>query len=283
MTDRRGAHAGAHRASSRRRHRTVLLLATALVAVAGLAAGFLLWPDDPAATPDRTADAPVAGVRDDLLEWTDAELPAGGRVEVPTAVRAGLLDAGADPARFPAPGGPAAGALRLLVDEPLPSGAVVLARFDDRDGAALTLVDPTPVEPTSEELARRARLAAAVLANPRTGAEGAAAEVLRTAAVDARLLGLLAVLVAQLDVRVADFPASAAAPTDGVLARRVLLDRSGGDPLTPGSPAAERLTTFLAAQRPPFAPDDVEVTADGVLIGFRYVSDPDAIVTARTP
>jgi hypothetical protein len=282
VTDRRGAHAGAHRASSRRRHRTVLLLATALVAVAGIVAGFLLWPDDPAATPDRTADAPVAGVRDDLLEWTDAELPAGDRVEVPTAVRAGLLDAGADPARFPAPGGPPAGALRLLVDEPLPSGAVVLARFDD-DGAALTLVDPTPVEPTSEELARRARLAAAVLANPRTGAEGAAAEVLRTAAVDARLLGLLAVLVAQLDVRVADFPASTAAPADGVLARRVLLDRSGGDPLTPGSPAAERLTTFLAAQRPPFAPDDVEVTADGVLIGFRYVSDPDAIVTARTP
>jgi len=282
VTDRRGAHAGAHRASSGWRSRTVLLLATALVVVAGLVAGFLLWPDDPAATPDRTTDAPVAGVRDDLLEWADAELPAGTPVEVPTAVRQGLLDAGADPARFPAPGGPAAGALRLLVEEPLPSGAVVLARFDDR-GAALTLVDPAPVEPTPEELARRARLAAAVLANPRTGAEGAAAEVLRTAAVDARLLGLLSVLVAQLDVRVADFPSSAATPVDGVLARRVLLDRSGADPLTPGSPAAERLTTFLAAQRPPFAPDDVEVTADGVLIGFRYVSDPDAIVTARTP
>ena len=283
MTGRRRVRAGAHRASSGRPSRTVLLLASALVAVAGLVAGFVLWPDGPSATTDRTGDAPVPAVREDLLRWTGTELPADIPVVAPAELRAGLLDAGGDPARFPASAAAGTGALRLLVDEPLPPGAVALASFDDPGGAAVTLVDPTPGEPTPEELGRRERLAAAVLANPGTGAEGAAAEVLRAADVDARLLGLLAVLVAQLDVRIAGFPPSAAEPADGPPARRVLLDRSGADQLAPGSPAAVRLTTFLAAQLPPFAADDVEVTLDGVLIGFRYASAPDAIVTARTP
>jgi len=159
----------------------------------------------------------------------------------------------------------------------------VLARFEDPDGAPLTLVDPAPGVPTAEELERRERLSAAVLANPRTGATGRAADVLGTADIDARLLGLLALLVAQLGVGVADFPPAPAEPADGPPARHVLLDRLDTSPLEPGSAAADRLLSYLAAQRPPFAPDTVEVTDAGVLVGFRYESAPDAVVTERTP
>ena len=283
MTDRRTARTGAHRASSGRNRRTGLLLAAALVVVAGLVAAVVLWPDAPSSPTGRPADASATGGRDDVLDWTSTQLPAGSAVAAPPAVRDELLAGGADQVDFVPADAADAGTLRLLAGGPAPAGAVELARFEDPDGAVLVLVDPAPGVPTPEELGRRQRLAAAVLANPGTGAEGAAAEVLRTADIDARLLGLLSVLVAQSDVRVAAFPPSAAEPPDGPPARRVLLDRAGTEPLTPGSPAADRLTTFLAAQLPPFAPDDVEVTADGLLVGFRYVSAPDALVTARTP
>ena len=45
-----------------------------------------------------------------------------------------------------------------------------------------------------------------------------------------------------------------------------------------GEPATESLRTWLEAQRPPFAPDSVRVTPDGVLLSYRYASEPDALV-----
>ena len=72
-------------------------------------------------------------------------------------------------------------------------------------------------------------------------------------------------------------------PIDGPLARHVLLDRVGSERVAPDEQATDRLLAFLAAQLPPFAPDAVTVTADGVLVGFRYESAPDAVVTADTP
>jgi hypothetical protein len=51
----------------------------------------------------------------------------------------------------------------------------------------------------------------------------------------------------------------------------------------PGDPvAADRLVARLEAQLPPLAPDEVRVAGDGVLVAFRHVSDPDAVVTAAT-
>ena len=94
---------------------------------------------------------------------------------------------------------------------------------------------------------------------------------------------LLAALVTQLGAGVADFPAAPGEPADGPLARRVLVDRLGADPLGPGLPATDRLLTFLDAQLPPFAADTVEVTDDGVLVGFRYESAPDRLVEESTP
>ncbi|GAB3200589.1 hypothetical protein GCM10027261_32940 [Geodermatophilus arenarius] len=53
--------------------------------------------------------------------------------------------------------------------------------------------------------------------------------------------------------------------------------------------ATERLRAWLAAQLPPFAPDDVEVTDAGVLVSSRHASAPETPVTTawrrarRTP
>jgi hypothetical protein len=233
--------------------------------------------DAPAGVPGRDDAAWAA-----LLRWVDAELRPDTPVRLSDDLRTVLLAAGGDEARFQPVKADGPVALLLLTQAP-PPGSVPLARFRTDDSTLLTLVDPGPGQPTAEELDRRQRLCAAVLANPNTGANGRAADVLQRAHVDARLLGLLAVLVSQLDIRIADFPAAAGEPPDGPLARRVLIDHMGAGPVGPGEPATDRLLLFLDAQRAPFAPDAVEVTEDGVLVRFRYESAPDAVVTENTP
>jgi len=149
----------------------------------------------------------------------------------------------------------------------------------------LLVFDPDPGTPTPVEVAHRRSLASAMLANPDTEAGPEAVAVLRAAAVDARLLTLLAGLTARSGIGVRAFPAAPgelAATNDGPVARTALVTSLGGEPVTPGSAATDRLLAWLNAQRPPFAPDTVRVTGDGVLVGFRYASDPDALVTAAT-
>jgi hypothetical protein len=168
-----------------------------------------------------------------------------------------------------------------------PAGGVVLARFDSPGSARPLLVaDPSPGVATAAELDRRRSLARALLANPTTTAGERAAAVLSAGAVDPRLLALLAALTAREGIGIADLPPAAGEPApsaDGVPARHALVDTLGGEPLTPGAAATDRLRTWLAAQQPPFAPDEVRTTGDGVLVGFRYVSDPDALVTRSAP
>jgi hypothetical protein len=256
--------AGAHRAPMSRRTR--VLLAIAALAVVALVAVLLLRPGD-AERPTEAVGPPAADTAAaDLLRWTRAELDE--------------LSAADD--RFRSSDSDEPGSLLLVTGQPQP-GSLVLARFADADGDALTVVDPAPGQPTADELDRRQRLSAAILANPNTGATGRAEEVLDAATVDARLLGLLAVLVAQLGVGVADFPPADGEPTDGPLARHVLFDRVGSERVAPGEQAADQLLAFIEAQLPPFVPDAVTVTDDGVLVDFRYESAPDAVVTANTP
>jgi hypothetical protein len=257
--------------------RTRLLLSTAAAAVAVLVAVLVLRTG----TTAEPTGAEASGRSDataDLVAWAEAELPADTTVRVPEEL---LDELAADDDRFRPLDAAAPQAVLLVTGDP-PAGAVVLARFEGPT-SALTVVDPAPGTPTAEELGRRQRLSAAILANPQTGAAGRAAEVLQGAAVDARLLGLLALLVAQLGVGVADFPPAPGEPADGPPARHVLIDRIAEQPLAPDGPATDRLLAFLDAQLPPFAPDAVEVTDDGVLVGFRYVSDPDAVITENTP
>jgi hypothetical protein len=166
-------------------------------------------------------------------------------------------------------------------------GGRLVARFGSGGSApSLVVSDPRPGTPTDDELARRRTLSAALLANPTTVAGSGATDVLEAAAVDPRLLSLLAALAARYGVGVGDFPSAPgepAPPADGALARQALVTSLGGNPLTPGAAATDRLLAWADAQVPPFAPDAVTVTADGVLISFRYVSGPDALVTTSTP
>ena len=248
-----------------------------LVVVVGLAAAVLLvrpWArsDDAAG-----ADPALADIAPDVARWLDEELPPDTPVTAADDVRAALDAAGAGDRL----GAAAEGALQVVASEP-PDGALVVARFEAADGSSLSVVDPAPGRPTAEELDRRQRLAAAVLANPVAGVTGGAADALRRGDVDARLLGLLAGLVARMDVHVVDLPLAPGQPTSGSPARSVLVDEAGGQPLTPGAAATEELVAFLEAQRPPFAPDTVEQTDGGVLVAFDYVSAPDAEVTATT-
>lgn len=264
---------GAHRAPRSNAFRAAVTAGVLLVV--GLAAAFLIlrpWADDAAGGTDPA----LADLAPDVVEWVDRELPDDTVVAAPEAVRA----APGSGDRFAAT--PGEGSLQVLEGEP-PAGALVLARFEGTGGTTLSVIDPAPGRPTDEELASRRRLAAAVLDNPVAGVTGGAADVLRAGDVDARLLGLLAGLVSRMDVHVADLPPAPGEPEDPrPPARRLLVDEAGGDALTPGTAATDALVTYLEAQRAPYAPDSVETTEDGILVTFRYVSAPDAAVSAAS-
>jgi hypothetical protein len=274
----------------------VVVVAVALLAVLGAAVLALVLGGDPADRPSadggRPGVGPTApptpgtttpsaspmpnGPAGELLDWAGRELPDGARLRPEGDVRGDLLAAGAPDALVTTeePTGPDDVVLTVTGGEPRPGGRVV-ARFD-----GLTVVDPSPGTPTPEELERRRGLAEAILANPTTHASEEAAAVLRSADVDMRLLSLLAVLTAREGVDVAAFPRDGGAEGP---ARGALLTAVGGAPVGSGGPATPALTTWLDAQRPPFAPDSVEVTGDGVLLSHRYASDPDGLVTEVSP
>jgi len=258
----------------------VVRAAAAVALLCACVAAVVSWPP---AQARPTGEVPTA-----LLSWAEDELPDGTRLLVPGRLRADLLHAGADEDQVlpPATRGradPSAPVLTVSDREP-PEGAPVLARFGRRgEGRPVVVVDPAAGVPTPQELQHRRSLAAAILANPRTSTGGRSAAVLRAAAVDQRLLSVLAAMTAQFGIGMADFPTAAAEPADGLLARRVLLDRAGGEALRPGATATDRLVTWLDAQQSPYAPDVVDVTGSGVLIGFRYASAPDALVSRSTP
>ncbi|WP_409329835.1 hypothetical protein [Trujillonella humicola] len=228
--------------------------------------------------------APVpTGAPPGLLAWLRTELPVGGTVTATAPVRDVLVRAGADPAVLPESAPPWSGdpAVPVLVlTETEPGGSRVLARFD-RDGAVpLLLVDPAPVEPAEELRRQRESLAAAVLANPATRTEGDTREVLASGEVDPRLLTLIAGLTAREGVGLWEFPSLPGEQGGTAPARRVVVDAVGDRPVPADGAATQRLVAWLDAQLAPLAPDTVEVTGDGVLVGFAYVPGPDAVVAA---
>lgn len=231
-------------------------------------------PETPSAgtSAPGTPGAPAAV----LVDFAERELPDDARLRPEGGVRDDLLAAGApdELVGTDAPTGP--GDLVLTVTEGSATpGSRVVARFD-----GLVLADPSPGTPTPEQLDHRRALAEAVLANPTTRAPEEAAAVLRSADVDMRLLSLLAVLTAREGIGVGAFPRTEGA--EGPV-RSVLLTAVGSTPVGAGRPATEPLQTWLGAQRPPFAPDRVEVTDDGVLLSYDYASDPDALVAEVSP
>lgn len=228
-----------------------------------------------------SAGTPAAGARTALLAWTARELPEDIRMAAPDQLWAELLHAGGDEDRIVLPD---AGRSDLeLTTGAAPPDARVVARFERPSAPPLLVVDPSPAAPTPEELDRRRALAEALLANPTTTTGPGAEAVLRRADVDQRLLSVLAALGGRYGVGIRSFPAADGKPAPGPLARRVVLDRIDGERVGAGQPGTELLTTYLRAQLPPFRPDTVEVTPEGVLVGYRYVSSPDALVSRSAP
>jgi hypothetical protein len=259
--------------------------------VRGVAAGLLVAALVVTVVALVRAPAPAAGSRSQtaaLFGWADSALPPGAHLVADRLLRAELLHAGGDPDEVvlpgtTRPGDPEAPALTVVRGES-PRGGLVLARFDDEGARGpLVVVDPEPVPPTPEELARRRALGEALLANPTTTAGDRTAELLRAGQVDPRLLALLAALGAQFGVGMPDLPPAPGEPDDGAPARRALVDRLASDALPRGAPATERLLAWLDAQQPPFAPTSVTSTDAGVLVEFSYVSTPDALVSGSAP
>ncbi|SEL77178.1 hypothetical protein SAMN04515665_11913 [Blastococcus sp. DSM 46786] len=294
MPTRSARHRPRHRAVGPLRaalgdRRAPFVLVGALVAVLVAAAATLVTgPERPApssaptattvpgtgSAPRTGATAPPAAAA--LLDWADRELPPGTQLRAEGDVRDDLSAAGAGDELLATGRSTGPDDLVLTVtDGSAEPGGRVVARFDE-----LVLGDPSPGTPTQEHLERRRALAEAVLANPTARAGEQAAAVLRSADVDMRLLSLLAVLTAREGVGVASFPRVEGAEGP---ARTVLIDAVGSAPVGAGKAATARLRTWLEAQLPPFAPDRVEVVEEGVLLSYRYASDPDALVAEGTP
>jgi hypothetical protein len=252
----------------------VLLVAAGTIAV--LAPGQASPSASAPGRPGTSTAAPAA-----VLRWAAAELPRGAVLAAPPALAAELRHAGGSPqqVRLERAGATSPGTF-LVTDGGIPAGGRVVGRFRAPSARATILVlDPSPGIPTAEEVQRRQAIAAAVLANPTTRTTPAAAARLRTADVDPRLLSLVAALAARSGVGIAAFPAPPDTPSVGLPARRGLVDTVGGQPVSSGKQATEDLVTWLRAQLPPYTPDSISVIHDGVLIGFRYVSAPDALIS----
>ena len=265
---------GAHRAPTRWPLRAAVLCAVVLVAVVAVVVLNRETPESP--------DGSGETMRPSRISWRGwrRSCRTTRRSCAPTG-RAGRRRRGRRRCAFRPRTSEEADALLVVRGEP-PTGSEVLARFGGPNADALTLVDPDPGRPTAEQLQRRQRLAAAILANPNTGATGRAADVLRSAGVDARLLGLLAALVAQLGTGIATSRRPPGEPADGpspgtcssTASGRRPSGRGGGDRPPRGVPAGPAA---------PVRPGRRRGHRRGRPRRFRYESSPDALVDENTP
>ena len=249
------------RAPALRPLRPVLAVATTVALVAGLAL---------AAVTLRTAPVDDFGARDRqaLVDWLAQQLPAG------TAVAAdGLL--AQDLRKDGIPMGE--GGLQVVRGAPGPvPDDVVVARFGDAE-TGLVVLDPDRRTPDADQRALRRQLSGALLTNPTTADAGQATGALLSGDVDPRLLTLLAGIAAQYGVGISALPA---VPGElGTSVRYAVVDSVGGTRLVEDDALREQVRAWLAAQLPPFAPDLVEVTDDGIRVGYDYASDPDGLLT----
>ncbi len=284
---RRAAHrrVGGRRLTATRLHGRWLALVAALAIGTAILVAALVRSDatTPGAGPTASAEP---GVPAALVAWLNTQMPEGAALATTPELRDDLLGAGADPALLPDPAPEAtsnAAIPSLVLDETAREGSRLLARFEREGGAPLLLVDPAPISSTPDERRQRESLAAAVLTNPTTRTQGNTREVLTAADVDARLLSLIGALTAQEGVGLRAFPRLPGEEAGLAPARRVVVDAFGGHALPADGAATQRLVAWLDAQLPPFAPDTVEITGEGVLIAFDYVPGPDAVVSAVTP
>lgn len=250
----------------------------------GAAAGSTERPAGTSASAAPTGRGPAARAAQVLAGWVADELPRDAQLVGDRRLVADLRHAGL-PAGVVSDRGAGSGgrsAPFLVTDGAVPTGGRVIGRIERSSDRPLLVVDPAPGTPTGDQRQQRRALSAALLANPTTRADESVRAVLRASDVDPRPLGILAALAARSGVGIGALPPAPHSPADGLLVRDVLIDSVGGRPVGRGEPATGDLVRLLKAQLPPYAPDRVDVTDRGVLIGYRYASNPDALVAAAT-
>ncbi len=228
-----------------------------LVAAVGLAA--LAMPGTP------VQDFGAAD-RGRLLSWMHTALPRGTPLDAGGVLGAELQRAGA----VLGPGG-------LEVTRGVPPGTPVIASFGSSPDP-LVVTDPDRATPTAEQQELRRRLADALLAGTDTVAAGRPTAALRSADVDPRLLTLLAGLSAQFGVTITALPDEPG--ETGTAIRRAGLERAAGVPFDRDPAELSRVTEWIWAQRPPYAPATVTLAGGQLVLGFHYASDPDGLVAA---
>lgn len=256
--------------------RILRLVAATAVAASLVAAGVAL------ATAPRSDFG--AAARGALVAWAREQLPLDGRLSADDRTSAELLHAGLPPGAVAAAGvpvpatGTSSVVLRVVPGDP-PAGSAPVARFDARDGLpALTVANPRPVPPTAGELEHRRVLGQALAANPETVADDRVIAQLARGDLDPRLLSLLAGIGAQYGIGLDSLPAVPA--EDGwTLVRHAVISSVGGAPLAGDEAQTDRVLALLRAQRAPYAADVIRIVPRGLLVGYRYIPDPDAVLT----
>jgi len=229
---------------------------------------------------DHRTDAGPASAQD-LAAWATAQLPPGATLSADPSATVELAQAGVEAGMLTTAASEAGAADRpaLQVVRGADVGdSTVVARFPDAAGGELTVIDPAAVPPDPAQLERRRQLGAALLANPLTRAPVDAAQRLRDGQVDPRLLTLLAGMAARFGTQLAELPLAAGEPV-GASARAAVVSAVDGRPVAEGTTELAGLRSYLAAQLATFSPDEVQLVDGGLLVRFRYITDPDGAVT----
>ncbi|GAA1880867.1 hypothetical protein GCM10009836_72720 [Pseudonocardia ailaonensis] len=187
------------------------------------------------------AVAPPGGDR--LAAWVSAELAPGTTVAAPPLAAARLVAAGMDPLRL--------NGSAVTVDGP----GRLLAAFGAGPGTpASEIRTADPGQPAAPTLTGNDRLRF-----------GPAAE--RGAPLDPRLVATLVALAADHPITVYAFPPADGEPADAPR-RTAVISAVDGSPVS-GTDRGEVARRWLAGQLPPYRPDDIGSTPDGLTIHYR--------------
>ncbi|MGQ0841660.1 glycosyltransferase [Actinokineospora sp.] len=216
--------------------------------------------------PRQPPSAPVVDHRAVVTWFTAAADPAAALSAPPllwSELRRDLVDAGQSAARA-RPSGPADLTVST-VDDPAPP----LARF----GGLTVRLTGTGAGYIVD--GNRTAAGAQLARNTRIDAAEDVRAALREGRVDLRAMTVLAEICATYDITVASTLNPAAERGSGLPHRTVVLSEVDGKPVADPVIAAA-LREWLAAQRPPYAPDDVRRTPRGVELTWRLPTLTDA-------
>jgi hypothetical protein len=260
--------AGTARSATRPVARWVPLAATPAVLAVALVAGLL------------PTSRQVTEVSTSLVAWIDTELAPGTVLRADALDRAELVADGVPSARLRDSAAPTApGDVVVVTDrptdglrpDPTPFSCVevaVLADLPRGSGGAPAVVCSTDVAGAREveaEQPRRARLGEQLVGNSSLTLSAGAAQLLRSGAVDARVVLVLAAIAGTHRLTVGDFPAAPLDPQDAPRRRMVIAEVDGAT--ATGAPLG-LLSNWLGTQQAPFAPTEVRPVGAGLVVGF---------------